>query len=106
MSAEESDIESGNSEEAEDREELNIASDQFMLENMYGEMGGVLHDGEEEELRRRGRRTDKEARLRSAGTSLRTFLKDKIWQAGLRRPKAIKFRNNGVRDRHHRVVEM
>ena len=71
VSAEGSDIESGDAGEAQERAELDIASDQFMVQNMYGVMGGVLLDGEEEELKRRGRRTDKETRLRTAGTSLR-----------------------------------
>ena len=54
-----SDVESQrNNVDEEEREELNIASDQFMLENMYGVMGGVLLDCEEGKLKRKGRRTD------------------------------------------------
>ena len=57
---------------ASEREELNVLSDQYMFENMYGEMGAVLQDCKEEELRRRGRPTSREARLRSTGNNLRS----------------------------------
>ena len=88
---------------ASERDELDVASDQFMFENMYGEMGAVLQDCEEEESRRRGRPTSKEATLRAAGNNLRSFIKTQIWQKGLRRPKKINF-NKRRTDRHHCVI--
>ena len=61
---------------------------------------------DEEELRRRGRRTEKETRLRNAGNNLRNYIKHNIfiWQSGLRRPKRIDFNKRRVIDRHHRVL--
>ena len=100
------DVESGpeNSSEISENEELNVASDHFMIENMYGLVGGILLDCNEEELRRRGRRTEKETRLRNAGNNLRKYIKHNIWQSGLRRPKRIDFNKRRVTDRHHRVL--
>ena len=86
-----------------EREELNRASDQFMVSNSVATLGAF---GEEGRIDERGRRSNDEKRERERGIELRNRLRDKLATAGKIRPdtKGATARHSSNRDRHNRVV--
>ena len=86
-----------------EREELNRASDHFMVSNSAATLGAFGEEGRTDE---RGRRSNDEKRERERGIELRNRLRDKLATAGKRRPdtKGATARRSSNRDRHNRVV--
>ena len=87
-----------------EREELNRASDQFMVSNSVATLGAFGEEGRTDE---RGRRSNNdEKRERERGIELRNRLRDKLATAGKIRPytKGATAPRSSNRDRHNRVV--
>ena len=80
-----------------EREELDRASDQFMVSNIAATLGAFGEEGTD----KRGRRSNDEKRERERGIELRNRFRDELATAGKSRPE--KKRDNR-RDRHNRVI--
>jgi hypothetical protein len=85
-----------------EREELNVASDDFLMENPYDMLGPL---SESDEMRKTGRPTTAEARERVRGKAVRDSICDALHWGGYARPSQQRQSSTTVVDRHNRVVE-
>jgi hypothetical protein len=82
-------------------DELNVATDQFMINNPFG-MVGVFEEEDDQTIAQAGRRTNKETIMRERGKKLRENICLILFQRGLSRPRTDPTISR--RDRHHRTV--
>ena len=83
-----------------ERQELDVESDNFMMENAANTLGAM---GDEDVMRQAGRPTATEQFERNRGVELRNKFKEELARNNMARPDNSDFNNNRV-DRHNRTV--